>query len=70
MNITAGLQTNGPAHSKEKRQAQGNCKVLFKFAKFSMITCLLPNIGPAQQTDKDENKYNPIHDVDDAKGYQ
>ena len=35
-----------------------------------MITCLLPNIGPAQQTGKDEDKYDPIHDVDDAKGYQ
>ena len=35
-----------------------------------MVACLLPNIWPAQQTGKDEDEYDPIHDVDDAKGYQ
>ena len=70
MNITAGQKSNSPAYSKEERQSQCDREVLLKAVTFFVVTALLSNIAPAHQTGKNEDEYDPIHDVDDAKGYQ
>ena len=70
MNITAGQKSNSPAYSKEERQSQCDREVLLKAVKFSMFTAFLSIAVLAHQTGKNEDEYDPIHDVDDAKGYQ
>ena len=70
MNITAGQKSKSPAYSKEKRQSQCNREILLKAVKFFVISAFFSNTAPAHQTGKNEDEYDPIHDVDDAKGYQ
>ena len=36
--------------------------------KFFIVVSLLPNIGSAQEAGKNEDEYDPVHNVDDAKG--
>ena len=38
--------------------------------KVPIVAGLLPNVGPTQQTGKNEDEYDPIHDVDDTKWYE
>ena len=66
--ITAGQQSDSPAHPKQKRQPQSNDKVLLQFAKASLATHFVLNIWSTQQADENENENDPVHNIDDAKG--